>query len=336
MQGEKAETREEEYNIDKYDHELKAYNILLNRHMNEDRVRSERTSILITSNSFLYIAFIALFPRLEVFLPVALCLAGVGASFMTIIANIGSWRAQSAWNEGEHKIEMSQKSSVFIYMKEMGILPCSQLDPAVSHKKKKDWYVKLGPWRSQPVLVPLFFLGLWLASLLYLIITRSKVSFGGLPMQAVQSTLFEGWRITIPIPYYLIWCVVATIIVRAVLCLFRAWAMGTGEYLDKEDKTPISERSYIKRYFQAFSGFTGHKNIRDYWLPAIIGFSEVASYSVLIFLNQTVIIGGWLALKTAGNWKVWERSRTAFHRFLLGNLLILGISLFWMLRFISR
>ncbi len=336
MKEENSEIRDQEHNIDKHNHELKAYNILLQRHMNEDRVRSERTSIFLASNSILYIGFIMLVLENRLFLPIVICALGIIISFITLPLNVGSWKAQSAWNRGESKIEISAQNPVFIYMKRMEILPCSQLDPAASHKERGDWYVKLKHWRSQPVLVPLLFLGLWLVSLSYLVIPGSKVYFGGLSMQAVQPILAEGWRVTISLQYYLFWCMILTLTVRFVICFFRAWAMGTGEHLDKEDKTPISERSYIKRYFQAFSGFTGHKNIRDYWLPAIIGFSEVACYPVLIFLNQTVFIGWWLALKTAGNWKVFEKSRTAFYRFLLGNLLILGVSFFWMLRFISK
>jgi hypothetical protein len=168
MKYEKPEMEFEEQNIDKNREELEAYNILLKRHINEDRIRAERTSIFLASSSILYLGFISLVTQNKTFLPAAIGGVGIFLCFITLYSNIGSWIACSNWIEGQHKIEMLHKNPVFAYMQRMKILPCSQLDSAISHKEKKDWYEKIRYWRSPPVLVPLLFFFLWVVSLLYL------------------------------------------------------------------------------------------------------------------------------------------------------------------------
>jgi hypothetical protein len=37
-------------------------------------------------------------------------------------------------------------------------------------------------------------------------------------------------------------------------------------------------------------------------------------------------IGAWIAIKTASSWGGWHKTRTAYNRFLLGNILSLGAS----------
>ena len=39
-----------------------------------------------------------------------------------------------------------------------------------------------------------------------------------------------------------------------------------------------------------------------------------------------VVIGAWIAIKTATSWGGWQRTRTAYNRFLLGNILSLSAS----------
>ncbi len=162
-------------------------------------------------------------------------------------------------------------------------------------------------------------------------------------IQSQSSTLISGWSISIPVSTYLLYCAMVSVAVRIVLSTFKALAISGGEHLDASDMTPskagdnsIIDASFGKRWLTAFWGFSSHRNIRDYWLPAIIGFCEMAAYPVLLFTNEAAVIGGWLAIKTAGQWGVWERSRTAFNRFLVGNLVVLAISFFWLLRYISR
>lgn len=162
----------------------------------------------------------------------------------------------------------------------------------------------------------------------------------------VQPNLITGWKLTISTSEYLFYCLIATVSIRAFLAIFRAFAIGSGEHLEdsvegasnisQSGEVDISQCKFRYRWLISFAGFAGHKNIRDYWLSTVIGFSEAVCYPVIIFLNQPVIIGGWLAIKTAGQWRVWGKSRTAFNRFLVGNLLVLGLSYCWLLRYISN
>jgi hypothetical protein len=145
--------------------------------------------------------------------------------------------------------------------------------------------------------------------------------------------------ITVSIIFYLINCAVITLIIRGIMCVWRAFAIGAGEHLDEStrisSKKSQNEGNYLCRFLKSFGGFCGHKNIQDYWLPTIIGFAELVSYPILIYQDQIVIIGGWLAIKTAGQWKGWKNSLTTFNRFLLGNILVLAFSYLWLLRYIN-
>lgn len=138
---------------------------------------------------------------------------------------------------------------------------------------------------------------------------------------ALDPTIPRGWQITIPAWRYFLYCALITIGVRVVICVFKALSIQGG--------------TFMCRFFEAFGGLSAQADVADYWLTALIGFCEAASYPVLIFLNQGVMIGGWLAIKTAGQWRVWETSRTTFNRFLFGNLIVLAASLFWLLRYVA-
>ena len=114
-------------------------------------------------------------------------------------------------------------------------------------------------------------------------------------------TVARGWQISIPAWRYFLYCIVITVSVRIAICIFKGWSVQGG--------------TFSSRFFEALGGFSSDPDLSDYWLTAIIGFCEAAAYPVLIFLNQGVIIGGWLAIKTAGHWSEWEKSRTTFNRF---------------------
>lgn len=81
---EEAEKRQGEQDIEKNEYGLEAYNILLQRHINEDRVRSERTSVFLASNSILYLGFVMSLDKGVVYLSIALCMFGVMISLLTL------------------------------------------------------------------------------------------------------------------------------------------------------------------------------------------------------------------------------------------------------------
>lgn len=152
---------------------LEAYKILLERHINEDRVLAERTSTFLWASSILFLAFITIIAQQRnfLFLSVIICIFGILLCFIIFGSNLGGWMALSRWIKGEQIIEREQrehKNSVFTYMHSVGILPSSQLDPAVKHKEKRDFYEKIKFLRSPPCAIPIIFFLLWIVSLMYL------------------------------------------------------------------------------------------------------------------------------------------------------------------------
>jgi hypothetical protein len=93
--------------------------------------------------------------------------------------------------------------------------------------------------------------------------------------------------------------------------------------------------SWWKRWWAAFWTFGYEPGINDMWLPFLIGVVELSAYPVLFCLGRMEIVGGWLVIKTAGQWSAWGRSRTAFNRFLFGNLCSLGLAYFVLARFVE-
>ena len=67
---------------------------------------------------------------------------------------------------------------------------------------------------------------------------------------------------------------------------------------------------------------------RPNFSSAILGVAETLAYPVLLHQNQLTAIGLWVGLKTAGGWKGWTDSRAEFLRFLIGNILVIGFSIF--------
>jgi len=131
----------------------------------------------------------------------------------------------------------------------------------------------------------------------------------------------QTWHLSVWWPRYLVYCLVVTVVVRFVVCFFK-----------------VLEYRPSKMFLWGFEPFReilwdcllGMRNApepaRDYLMTALIGFFEAAAYPILIHANELQVIGGWLAIKTAGNWSQWANSRATFCRYLLGNLMVLLIS----------
>jgi hypothetical protein len=66
----------------------------------------------------------------------------------------------------------------------------------------------------------------------------------------------------------------------------------------------------------------------DYWLTVLLGTIELFTYPVLMKLDKWPYIGAWIGIKTASTWGPWRKSRTAYTRFLIGNLMVIIASLF--------
>lgn len=77
------------------------------------------------------------------------------------------------------------------------------------------------------------------------------------------------------------------------------------------------------------------EELDDYLYPFYLGVIEFLSYPVLMAADLWPFIGLWLAFKTVGQWEHWKESRHTFNRFLIGNALVLILSLLIMVGFIQ-
>jgi hypothetical protein len=118
-----------------------------------------------------------------------------------------------------------------------------------------------------------------------------------------------------------------TVIIRTILSLFKALAINNGE-IDKCNQVQWKNKGFWLAFKHSFC-FSTAKDIRidDYGLPALIGYSEVVFYPLFITNGWFPAIGAWIAIKTASSWSGWQKTRTAYNRFLLRNILSLNASL---------
>jgi hypothetical protein len=138
-------------------------------------------------------------------------------------------------------------------------------------------------------------------------------------------------------PYsYLVSIIGLTLIIRFILCLFKALAITNGEIdevWEREEDKISKKYVYWEIVWKSFSSYKSGIKIDDYWLPAIIGIFELAVFPVLMIKEWWGFIGAWIGIKTASSWGGWKKARTAYNRFLLGNLLSLLASYFLVLLF---
>lgn len=133
---------------------------------------------------------------------------------------------------------------------------------------------------------------------------------------------------------YLLYCALVALFLRVILCMFKARGIQRGEHL--KDGARNEYKKFWSAFWVAFKGFGGGMHIEDLWFPYLIGVGELAAYAVLLASDRLEIIAGWLVLKVAGGWSVWQHSRTAFNRFLVINLLDIAIAYFWLSRYVVR
>ncbi|HZC81825.1 MAG TPA: hypothetical protein VE222_08935 [Nitrospiraceae bacterium] len=133
-----------------------------------------------------------------------------------------------------------------------------------------------------------------------------------------------------PLSYYVLCAGLLSLAVRVVMALLK-----------------VPERKNGKTRFVSFidnlKGFGSNRQVDDYlyeelddyWYPFFLGFLEFLSYPVLIAADLWSFIGAWLVIKTAGQWEHWKKSRHIFNRFLIGNVLVIILSLLIMVEFVQ-
>lgn len=122
------------------------------------------------------------------------------------------------------------------------------------------------------------------------------------------------------------------LLIRFILCLFKSFAHKSKETNVKQ----ANKKAYWKYVRSSYFSNSGDYKIDDYFLPLFIGVFELILFPLLLQLGQFGIIGGWLAFKAIGTWGT-RNLRTAYNRFLFGNILSLGCSyMLWNIFFNSH
>ncbi len=134
----------------------------------------------------------------------------------------------------------------------------------------------------------------------------------------------------IPNIWYWILACGFTLIIRTILSFFKALAINNGEVDDSQNKDEKKWKGTGVKKALIYSFCSNGKDIKidDYWLPAIIGYSELIIFPIFMTKGWIVGIGAWIAVKTASSWGGWQKTRTAYNRFLIGNILSLVASFF--------
>jgi hypothetical protein len=73
----------------------------------------------------------------------------------------------------------------------------------------------------------------------------------------------------------------------------------------------------------------------DLWIATILGLLELWSYPVLMATGAWTVIGAWLGFKTVAQWRTWQENRFSYNRYLLGNALVVILSLIVLVPFVT-
>jgi len=134
--------------------------------------------------------------------------------------------------------------------------------------------------------------------------------------------LFNGTSFS----FYL-FAIIFALVIRFLLCIFKALAHRSGETSAEHEGKEFW--SLMKHSFFSASKTSESYQINDYFLPLIIGFFELITFPLLLKSGFLQIIAVWLGFKAIGTWNT-KNERTAYNRFLFGNILVLSFSyLLW-------
>ena len=141
--------------------QMNAYEILLKRHLNDDRLLGERSYLFLAGSSILFLGFVTLPASvciLRIFLPVL----GLILSFLTFIGNRRTSKGLYFWEKGEEKLEKEGQN--FTFMRENKIAPHTVYDAV----NKGCLGRILSPIRNRRIYaywLPGLFFTLWITSL---------------------------------------------------------------------------------------------------------------------------------------------------------------------------
>jgi len=129
---------------------------------------------------------------------------------------------------------------------------------------------------------------------------------------------------------YIVLVIIFTLVIRAILSFFKALAINNGEIDDPKNNEEIKwkGKGCCKAFKHSFLSNANDVRIDNYWLPAIMGFAELGIFPFFMAESWFTAIAAWIAIKTATSWRGWQKTRTAYNRFLFGNILSLTASYF--------
>lgn len=157
---------------------VEAYNILLKRQINEDRIVVERTSMFLLATAFLFLAFITLLdPEWEgcifTVLRFALPITGIILTALLYLFNRSAIKALAFWHDAQYELE--KNAPEFAYMRENRLGP--HLEKFESKQDKKGEETSEDKKRTsvtRPIYkyyLPLTFLLLWAVALVLVIVS---------------------------------------------------------------------------------------------------------------------------------------------------------------------
>ncbi|MBU0503342.1 MAG: hypothetical protein V1842_00605 [Candidatus Omnitrophota bacterium] len=131
-----------------------------------------------------------------------------------------------------------------------------------------------------------------------------------------------------------------SIVIRLILCIFKAIAIKQGEadykeeYKEEDLYITFRDRRFGEIFQRLFFSCEGDSHIDDYFLPTLVGAFELVLFPILLF-RRWDMIAFWITIKTAGNLGLRGKSRTSYNRFLFGNILVLMFSYILYIMFFS-
>jgi hypothetical protein len=121
---------------------------------------------------------------------------------------------------------------------------------------------------------------------------------------------------------YIIFAILFALFIRFLLCIFKTLAHKKGETDLNEEK---GNDAFWTLFLKSFFSNSRLVEVDDYFLPTLIGVSELIIIPILFEGGQINILAGWLGLKALGEWGT-KNKRTAYNRFIFGNILSLTFS----------
>jgi len=157
--------KEKEEKTHRPEDEMNTYSILLQRHLNDDRLMAERSTIFLASSSILFLGFVMLLPTGGKF-PIFVACIGIVLCLLAIISNWRTRKGLDFWGEKEKEIEKNGQSSTFKYMQDKKMMP------HLVYEKSPEWMYK---WKLRnrhiyTYWLPFFFIALWISSLIWVLL----------------------------------------------------------------------------------------------------------------------------------------------------------------------